>query len=129
MDGLAVGLRATATGRCFFFLRYGPKGAQRRMTLGEYPTMTLEVARGHARALRDDAQAGADPLAQRAAVKAAARAEAAKPPPRPHRDQTEAATLLRAPHQPLPTSRSTHRWTPRWPTRNRPRGARAILSP
>jgi integrase len=80
MDGLAVGLgvRATATGRCFFFLRYGPKGAQRRMTLGEYPAMTLEAARGHARALRGDAQAGADPLAQRAVAKAAARAEAAK---------------------------------------------------
>jgi integrase len=80
MDGLAVGLgvRATATGRCFFFLRYGPRETRRRMTLGEYPGMSLESARREARRQRDQFKAGADPLVQRAAAATAARADSTR---------------------------------------------------
>jgi integrase len=56
------GLRVTQAGGVAFILQYTVEGKQRRKTVGEYPTWTLEAARLEANKLRREIDAGADPL-------------------------------------------------------------------
>lgn len=56
------GLRVTQAGGVAFILQYTVEGKQRRKTVGEYPTWTLEAARLEASKLRREIDAGADPL-------------------------------------------------------------------
>jgi len=53
------------SGKISFFLEYGGRGKQRRITLGPYPALTVEKAREKAIALRGTIVQGKDPLAER----------------------------------------------------------------
>lgn len=59
------GLRVTQAGGRAFILQYAVEGKQRRKTIGEWPTWTLEAARAEASRLRREIDAGADPLEER----------------------------------------------------------------
>jgi len=59
------GVRITAKGSISFVLRYVIKGRERRMTLGQYPDLTVAVARERAAAERAKISAGKDPLEER----------------------------------------------------------------
>lgn len=56
------GLRITAAGGKAFILSYNVDGKKRRMTIGPWPTWSLEAARIHARDLILKIGSGADPL-------------------------------------------------------------------
>ena len=56
------GLRITAAGGKAFILRYSVDGRERRKTIGEWPTWTLEAARAEARDLARGIDKGHDPL-------------------------------------------------------------------
>ena len=73
VDGLA--LQVTATGARTWTLRLRLAGKQREMGLGSFPSVPLAAARDKARAYRDKAQDGADPIAERLAAVSLAAAE------------------------------------------------------
>lgn len=56
------GLRITAAGGKAFILKYTFDGRQRRMTIGDWPTWSLEAARDEGRALCQQIDNGIDPL-------------------------------------------------------------------
>lgn len=56
------GLRITAAGGKAFILKYTIDGRERRKTIGDWPTWTLEAARAEARDLACDIAQGKDPL-------------------------------------------------------------------
>ncbi len=56
------GLRITAAGGKAFVLKYTLDGRDRRMTLGDWPTWSLEAARERAAELRRQIDTGLDPL-------------------------------------------------------------------
>lgn len=56
------GLRITAAGGKAFILKYTIDGRERRKTVGDWPTWTLEAARAEARDLARDIAQGKDPL-------------------------------------------------------------------
>lgn len=56
------GLRITAAGGKAFILKYSVDGRERRKTIGEWPTWTLEAARAEARDLMRGIDKGHDPL-------------------------------------------------------------------
>lgn len=59
------GVIVYASGKRAFFVEYGPKGARKRMVLGQYGPMTVEAARALALAKLAEASAGGDPLGER----------------------------------------------------------------
>jgi integrase len=76
MDGdvPGLGLRVLPSGRKFWFLRYGPQGGRRRITFGEYPSLSLAKARDKARELLAGVKVHSrDPMAERKAARAARR--------------------------------------------------------
>lgn len=56
------GLRVTQAGGRAFILQYTVEGKQRRKTIGDYPTWTIEAARAEARELVQRIAKGNDPL-------------------------------------------------------------------
>ena len=66
-----LGVRITKAGHRAFVLRYVAQGRERRMTLGDFPTLTLTAARDIARGRKGDVIKGADPLAAKAAERTA----------------------------------------------------------
>ncbi len=58
-----------------FTLDYRHAGRQRRMTFGRWPEWSVSAARERAKELRRDIDAGADPLAQRGALREAPRVD------------------------------------------------------
>jgi len=66
-DDLETGFGAVRypSGKISFFLEYGGRGKQRRITLGPYPALTAEKAREKAVAYRGTVVEGNDPLSQR----------------------------------------------------------------
>lgn len=56
------GLRITAAGGKAFILKYTIDGRERRKTIGDWPTWTLEAARAEGRDLARDIAQGKDPL-------------------------------------------------------------------
>lgn len=58
------GLRVTVAGGKAFILKYTFDGRQRRKTIGEWPTWSLEAARLEAGALRQKIDKGIDPIAE-----------------------------------------------------------------
>ena len=66
-DDLETGFGAVRypSGKISFFLEYGGRGKQRRITLGPYPALTAEKAREKAIAFRGTVVEGNDPLSQR----------------------------------------------------------------
>jgi hypothetical protein len=66
-----LGVRVTAAGACAFVLRYVVQGRERRMTLGDFPALTLTAARQIARQRKGEIARGADPLAVKAAARGA----------------------------------------------------------
>src|SRR5690606_16254929 len=65
------GVRVTRGGVRTFFVRYRVAGAQRRMTLGRYPVLSLAEARERAREALAAAAAGEDPAVARRDAKRA----------------------------------------------------------
>ena len=61
------GLRISDRGRKVWVLRYRMKGRHRRLTLGQYPDLSLADARKKARNVLHDVGNGKDPAAQKAA--------------------------------------------------------------
>lgn len=59
------GLRVTQAGGRAFILQYTVEGRQRRKTIGDYPTWTLEAARAEARELVQRIAKGDDPLEEK----------------------------------------------------------------
>ena len=59
------GVAVYPTGKKSFFIEYGPRGRQRRMTLGPYGTLTLKAARAMASVELAKALQGLDPLETR----------------------------------------------------------------
>lgn len=59
------GLRVTKAGGRAFILQYTVEGRQRRKTIGDYPTWTLEAARATARELVQRIAKGSDPLEEK----------------------------------------------------------------
>lgn len=59
------GLRVTQAGGRAFILQYTVEGRQRRKTIGDYPTWTLEAARAEARELVQRIAKGNDPLEEK----------------------------------------------------------------
>ncbi|GDX83845.1 integrase [Deltaproteobacteria bacterium] len=59
------GVVAYPTGKKAFFLEYGPRGKQRRMSLGQYGGLTVDAARAMAQAKAAEVVAGNDPLDSR----------------------------------------------------------------
>ena len=59
------GLRITAAGGKAFILKYSVDGRERRKTIGEWPTWTLEAARAEARDLTRGIDKGQDPLEEK----------------------------------------------------------------
>lgn len=59
------GVRAHHTGRKKFFLRYSIDGTRRRMTLGNYPALSLADARSQAKEMIGRIARGEDPQAQK----------------------------------------------------------------
>jgi integrase len=107
-----LGIRITKGGHRAFVLRYTVQGRERRMTLGEYPALSLTAARKMARARKGDVVHGADPLAtkeaERTAVtlgRAIAQYVAERVPEQKARTQLETRRALEthwAPLHPLP---------------------------
>ena len=58
-----------------FTLDYRHAGRQRRMTFGRWPEWSVSAARERAKEIRRDIDAGADPLAQRGALREAPRVD------------------------------------------------------
>src|SRR5581483_5821748 len=78
-DGGGLYLRSDGKRQCSWLFRYTLNGRQRFMGIGPYPVVTLADAREKADALRRLIKVeGKDPLAERNAVRATARLEAAK---------------------------------------------------
>ena len=65
------GLRITKAGGKAFIIRYSVDGRQRRKTIGDWPTWSLEAARAEARELSRQIQKGEDPLEDQRRRKAA----------------------------------------------------------
>lgn len=63
------GLRVTPTGNKSWVLMYRQHGRQRRMTIGKYPALTLEKARGVARTALEDVAKGSDPADNKKAAR------------------------------------------------------------
>ena len=61
------GVRVSATGMRTYFVRYRANGAQRRMSLGRHPVLSLADARNKAKEKLTAAQAGEDPALERQA--------------------------------------------------------------
>lgn len=59
------GLRITAAGGKAFILKYSIDGRERRKTVGDWPTWTLEAARAEARELVQSIAKGNDPLEEK----------------------------------------------------------------
>ncbi len=59
------GVVAYESGKKSFFLEYGPRGKQRRMTLGQYGALTVDAARALAMSKAGEVVAGDDPLDSR----------------------------------------------------------------
>jgi len=59
------GLRITAAGGKAFILKYTFDGKQRRLTIGDWPTWSLEAARARARELRTLIDSGTGPLEEK----------------------------------------------------------------
>lgn len=59
------GLTVYPTGKRTFFVEYGPRGDQRRMTIGAYGALTVEAARKLAAERLAEVVKGADPLQDR----------------------------------------------------------------
>ncbi|MDP2312657.1 MAG: site-specific integrase [Pseudomonadota bacterium] len=59
------GVTAWASGKRVFFIEYGGRGQQRRMTLGEYGPLTVDAARTMAQIKLGEFVQGVDPLAAR----------------------------------------------------------------
>ena len=59
------GLRITEAGGKAFILRYSVDGRERRKTIGDWPTWTLEAARAEAQDLMRRINKGADPLEEK----------------------------------------------------------------
>ena len=59
------GFRVTQAGGRAFILQYTVDGRQRRKTIGDYPTWTLEAARAEARELVQRIAKGSDPLEEK----------------------------------------------------------------
>lgn len=57
-----LGLRITAAGGKAFILKYSVEGRVRRLTIGAWPTWSLEAARKHAREIVQQIDIGNDPL-------------------------------------------------------------------
>jgi len=66
-DLTGFGVMVHASGRKSFFVRYGPRGRRRNVTLGEYGPLTPDAARGMALELLGKVAGGGDPLAEREA--------------------------------------------------------------
>lgn len=66
-----LGIRITAGGHRAFVLRYVLEGRERRMTLGDFPTLTLTMARDIARKRKIEVANGADPLERKQGRRAA----------------------------------------------------------
>lgn len=64
------GVRRTSTGSTSFFLNYVIHGRERRMTIGGYPAWGVTAARERAKDLRQQVDAGNDPLEQKQAARA-----------------------------------------------------------
>lgn len=58
------GIRITAAGVKSFVLNYRERGTERRMTVGSWPTWSVEAARAEARELKQRIDRGEDPLAE-----------------------------------------------------------------
>src|SRR5215213_6345225 len=71
-DGAGLYLLIRPDGRKGWLLRYRMGNRQRDMGLGSYPEVSLAAARESARAARERLRAGVDPIAARAAERAAA---------------------------------------------------------
>ena len=56
------GVRVTSGGARSFVLCYVAKGVERRMTIGSWPALSVEVARAEARKLAAKVELGGDPL-------------------------------------------------------------------
>src|SRR6186997_3315481 len=59
------GLRTTRSGTKSFILNYRIRGLERRLTIGRYPTWSVQAARLEAQRLRREIDLGNDPLEQR----------------------------------------------------------------
>ena len=59
------GVRVTKGGTKSFVLNYKFKGRERRLTIGRYPTWSVQAARSEAQRLRREIDVGNDPLEQR----------------------------------------------------------------
>jgi integrase len=103
-----LGVRITAGGYRAFVLRYVAQGRERRMTLGDYPTLTLMAAREIARSRKGEVVKGADPLrakeAQRTALtlgRAVERYVAERVPEQKARTRIETRRALEKQWEPL----------------------------
>jgi integrase len=65
------GVRVTKAGAKAFILNYRQGRTERRITIGSFPDWTVKKAREHAKALKRQVDAGADPMADRHADRAA----------------------------------------------------------
>ncbi|ABQ13930.1 tyrosine-type recombinase/integrase [Dichelobacter nodosus] len=74
-DGDGLTLKITDRGSYFWNFRYYINGRERNMSLGRYPAMSIEAARGEALELRYHLRQGLDPLAERKKKQAAYLAE------------------------------------------------------
>ena len=63
------GLRIRASGRKYFIVQFRAKRRERRMTIGQYGTITVDVARRRAIAHIAEARNGVDPAAERDAAR------------------------------------------------------------
>lgn len=59
------GIRVYATGSRAFFLNYRTEGRERRFTIGEYGTWSVDAARRRAKELRKEVDMGEDPAQQK----------------------------------------------------------------
>jgi len=66
---LGLVLRAYPSGRRKWFLRYGPRGAERRYPIGDYPSTGIVAARAEARKVMAKVDRGADPQRERQAAR------------------------------------------------------------
>ncbi len=63
------GLRIRASGRKYFIVQFRANGRERRMTIGQYGTLTADLARRRAIAHIAEARNGVDPAAERDAAR------------------------------------------------------------